>query len=647
MVQPSLFPHTPPPDVDDRDYVAELEACLIRHNALDIDAVLKTSSPPVFATAANPFLAEYVNRWSHTERAANRVDSKWHASEVLRPDGDPIHRFHPYHTKVPPDAIRELLVRFTQPGNLVIDPFCGSGMTGVAAASLGRHAVLSDLAPAAAFISGVNCSKHDSHQAAALLHDIIAVSEREYGWLFQSVDDDVRRHVDYYVWSDIFNCPKCNHEFPFFPSGVIHTGNKVITKKAFPCSRCGAELNVRMANRVLRGGVKARALVWIRGGRGARRFNRPPTDQDIEQMSRIPIPAAWFPTDKIDPEGYSAKLAQLGDKAIIDVSCLLGPNNLVIFSDLWNRVAHEPDSQTRTLALATLTSTFNVISERQGYFGGGGGMSGNLYMPIVRMEKNPYDAIRRKIPRMLEAERSKQAWKGDAIVSTQSATDLSAVPPNSIDFAYTDPPFGANIIYSEVNRVLESWLGVLTNDSCEAVVDPSRPEKSPEGYGILMVSALKELKRVLKPESRLAVEFHNASADLWNVFLEALRESGFTTEQVLTLDKGSTTILGDIRPGAAKHDLIVVCVQADVAPVEYGVLDTRAVWSIISERLGQLPRQPRKNEREAEMLYGYLLEHCIVHGLKVPISAVDFYRGLDWRFDRRGRDYFSSSDNVT
>src|SRR5205085_918090 len=55
------------------------------------------------------------------------------------------YRAHSYHTKVPPEAIQKLIRHHTSEGQLVADPFCGSGMTGVAAILEGRHAVLSDL----------------------------------------------------------------------------------------------------------------------------------------------------------------------------------------------------------------------------------------------------------------------------------------------------------------------------------------------------------------------------------------------------------------------------------------------------------------------------------------------------------------------
>src|SRR5690606_23602245 len=63
------------------------------------------------------------------------------------------YRAHSYHTKVPPEAIRPFIRALSKPGDVVLDPFSGSGMTGVAALMEGRNALLSDLSPAAVHIS--------------------------------------------------------------------------------------------------------------------------------------------------------------------------------------------------------------------------------------------------------------------------------------------------------------------------------------------------------------------------------------------------------------------------------------------------------------------------------------------------------------
>ena len=60
---------------------------------------------------------------------------------------------HTYHTKVPPEGIELLIKHYTNEGDVVLDPFCGSGMTGIAAQRVGRKVLLSDLSPAATFIA--------------------------------------------------------------------------------------------------------------------------------------------------------------------------------------------------------------------------------------------------------------------------------------------------------------------------------------------------------------------------------------------------------------------------------------------------------------------------------------------------------------
>jgi len=60
---------------------------------------------------------------------------------------------HTYHTKVPPQGIAEILAQYLPDGGLILDPFAGSGMTGVAARALGYDVILNELSPAASFIA--------------------------------------------------------------------------------------------------------------------------------------------------------------------------------------------------------------------------------------------------------------------------------------------------------------------------------------------------------------------------------------------------------------------------------------------------------------------------------------------------------------
>jgi DNA modification methylase len=616
------------------------------------DDILALSDPPWTTACPNPFLAEFVEYYGRSNERDLAYHRTPHGGDFHSSIRHPVYAFHPYHTKVPPDVIRTLIEHYTDPGDLVLDGFSGSGMTGVAAREAGRHAILVDLCPVAGFISGVNGQANDWPHARQALLEASAAAEEAWGRLYQTKEDGRGLTVNYYVWSDVFTCPACGGEFPFFPHGVQHHGHKVETREAFPCPFCTEELNVRRVRRVLTLEGKKKALVWVNAGTGRDRINRAPNDHDLSLAREVEAlsPTLWYPTDPINPQGYSARLAQLGDKAITDVSRFLSRRNLFIFADLWDRVGRLPDAGVRHLCQATLTSIFTVISERQGYFGGGGGMSGNLYMPIVRMEKNIYDTLRRKLRKVEEAEWAKEGSCSHVLVSTQSTTSLAAVPDNSIDYVYTDPPFGSNIIYSEMNAALEGWLRVRTNDCPEAVIDVAR-EREFDEYAALLRACFREYHRVLKPGRWITVEFHNTAAAVWNLIQNVLGECGFVVAQVGVVNKGSTTILADIRPGAARHDLLIAAYKPS-AELEEGFRlqhgSAVGAWEFVRNHLAQLPlfgrsengSDPVVAERTNHLLYNRMLAFHVQRKVAVTLSAMKFYAGLRERFPERNGMYY-------
>ncbi|MEI6046208.1 MAG: DNA methyltransferase, partial [Chloroflexota bacterium] len=345
------------------------------------EAILALSDPPYYTACPNPFIAAFVRHYCQSYNPEEPGVMEPYGGDFSSSNRHPVYSFHPYHTKVPPEVIRALIEHYTKPGDLILDGFCGTGMTGVAAREAGRNALIVDLSPVASFISGVNCQSQDGRQALWVFEEIIAAAEQKWGYLYQTEEALQKLSVNYYVWSDIFTCPACDYEFPFFPHGVIHHSNKVETLKSFPCPSCLAPLTVRRIARVVVQEKKQKALVWVNVGKGRERINRLPNEYDLKLAAHLEKiePLAWYPRDAVNPAGYSAQLAQLGDKAITTVSRFLSHRNLIVFSDLWERVSRIEDVTLRNLCRATLTSIFTVISERQGYFGGGGGMSGNLY----------------------------------------------------------------------------------------------------------------------------------------------------------------------------------------------------------------------------------------------------------------------------
>jgi hypothetical protein len=126
-------------------------------------------------------------------------------------------------------------------------------------------------------------------------------------------------------------------------------------------------------------------------------------------------------------------------------------------------------------------------------------------------------------------------------VTLGSATNLMHVGSGTVDYVFTDPPFGSNIFYADCNLIWESWLGRLTDTKNEAVVNRSLSEeaggKTLHCYSDLMASALREISRVLKPGGWATIVFHNTDAEVWSAIKDAAVSSGFEFHEASSLDR--------------------------------------------------------------------------------------------------------------
>jgi hypothetical protein len=173
---------------------------------------------------------------------------------------------------------------------------------------------------------------------------------------------------------------------------------------------------------------------------------------------------------------------------------------------------------------------------------------------VLRMFRRRIDVLCRAAED-LRPERGALASQ-DLCITTQSADRLSAVPDRSVDYIFTDPPFGGNLLYSELNFLWESWLGRRTDSRREAVISRSQ-EKEVDEYGTLMAGAFAEMNRVLKPDAWMTLVFHNTRADVWAAIQQGLDRAGFTVDSAQCLDKSHETFKQVTAEGAVGYDLVV------------------------------------------------------------------------------------------
>src|SRR5688572_24715505 len=159
-----------------------------------------------------------------------------------------IYEMHTYWAKKPHEAVERYVQHYTQPGDLVVDPFCGSGGTALAAVRAGRRAVAIDRSPAAAFIARNYCAVVEPVALRAAGAAVLA-----------AVDGEMRR-----IYSG--RCGGCNGEAVVIHA-VTERGAAVageIVELALRCPAC--KWRGRRApspdDRARRGAVEREAIPW-------------------------------------------------------------------------------------------------------------------------------------------------------------------------------------------------------------------------------------------------------------------------------------------------------------------------------------------------------------------------------------------------
>lgn len=472
---------------------------------------------------------------------------------------------HTYHTKVPPQGIELLIDYYTHPGDVVLDPFCGSGMTGIAATEKGRKAVLSDLSPAAAFIAFNLNTPIDPAEyleaASSLLEEAVELEHSLYDTLCRACGKAVP--MLYTVWSYGLICNSCNKEFVLWDVARDERPSVRESKirSEFDCPHCKAGLQKRRLRRTKRYPV----LVGYKCcERGLKEATSPPDEYDLATLTRIDahgVPhSLWYPTSPF-PEGINTK--QPVAAGITTVDKAYTPRALWTMAYLWDKAGKWPDPEVRNKLLFTLTSLYQrvtVFSEFR--FWGGSGNTANFNVPAIMNEQNVFRAFERKANTISWYFKHASPHVRKVQVSAQSASRLAQLPDKSIDYVFTDPPFGGNINYSEMNFLWESWLGVYTDNTEEAIINKVQ-HKGFNEYGNLLSAAFSEIRRILKNNGWLTVVFHNSSGKVWETLQRAISDAGFEIRGTQTFDKEHGTFKQFVSENAVGYDLVIHCRKSD------------------------------------------------------------------------------------
>ncbi|MEQ8169313.1 MAG: DNA methyltransferase [Candidatus Eremiobacterota bacterium] len=488
-----------------------------------------------------------------------------------------IYNMHTYWSKKPHDAIRQYIRHYTKEGDLVLDPFCGSGGTALAALMEGRKAIAIDRSPAATFITKNYCTPVDVEELKEAFEELKAKVKQEIDWLYETKCERCggKATTAYTVYSQVFRCPRCYEKIPLFDCVEVESKTqKGKDKKIKVCPYCYKmgileEISTRdekfgavpvLVSYICEGGCKP--------ARGERKYN----DEDekkreyfekydkgkIREIEEKEIPY-WYPEIEF-PDNFArwkSDLRLLGIKKVLE---LFTKRNLWTLAMFLNYI--ELSFLRSELLFIFQSNILNATKMQQYREAGGGFAKGTYYIPQIFIEREQLGCLSRKARDIISAK--EEILSGIAythqFISTQSSLNLSTIQSNTIDYIFTDPPYSGSQQYGELNFVWEAWLNFDTNWHDEEIIVNEVRGKTEKDWENMMRQAMKECYRVLKPGRWLSLCYHDTSEGTWSLIQDIMAEAGFIADRsdsALFIDTGQKSYNQLTADKVTKRDLVI------------------------------------------------------------------------------------------
>jgi len=421
---------------------------------------------------------------------------------------------HRFWARKPHNVVSEYIEHYSSDGNMVLDPFAGSGVTAIEALKLGRKAIAVDLNPVATFITKMT--------AAPMNLDALRSS-------FERIKKQCSTAI-----MDLYrtNCPSCRGKAKIICS-IWKSGEDRPKEIRLYCPHC------------------------------KKRRKKKPTNIDIAAIKEICEKeiSLWYPKDALQyPDGSEYKEGT-HIKGVEGIPHLFTKRNLLALSILYDAIESLPSGDMRDFfkfnftSMVHLASLMTPVRPTRPY---------SSFWPVHRywippefMESNVWilfdSAFNGKQGKLKGKEdsnatiayfkeaRSFQELEKDAniLISTHSALDLSFIPNDKIDYAFTDPPYGGDIQYFELSTLWLAWLRGREGDPRfdlswwrEEVTINKQQGKDFEYYHNRLHVAFREIYRVVKPGKYLTVTFHSTDVKIYNSIIRAVLFSGFELERI-------------------------------------------------------------------------------------------------------------------
>lgn len=474
-----------------------------------------------------------------------------------------VYKMHRYFARRPWSVFRSLIEHYSNPAAIILDPFCGGGVTVVEGLRLGRKVVGVDIDPLATFITRMEVIDVDLDELKSALEEVEAACRDRIEELYLTTCPKCaeKTPADWFEWSNVVECKECGNVVELYKAERVGKGEKIagVSAGKYRCYNEGCKGEWRPSECKRLDDVLIRVHVVCPKCRYKGEF--PPTERDAELARSVAVgyrqrmeqEGLWYPTTEM-PDWWDLRRPYNAHIKCFDQ--FFTARNLLANAIVGTHIKTAEGKLGRTVRdllglvfSASLRFTNKMVFRNKGWQGGKPieWASSTYWLPEVFCEINTWEAWRNRSRAVRSGkEYSKKEIGGrctmgetyegllntaTAFIWTGSSTKLP-LPDDSADVIITDPPYGNNVLYAELCNFYWVWVGGilgrdgLINDTEEAVVSKEHKKGLAE-YRTLLYEVFRECHRVLKSGRWMVMTFHNKEFKVWNAIHLAAHDAGF------------------------------------------------------------------------------------------------------------------------
>lgn len=477
----------------------------------------------------------------------------------------PPYKIHKYFARRPWNVFAQIISKFSDVNEVVLDPFCGGGVTIYEGLKLGRKVIGFDLNPLSVFVVESMILKGDDVKSLfVIFKELIDYTINLYdNYYFEYEGEQIQ--IQWTETTFIVECPACQEQTSLSNANKIRNGIYQCENKN--CASHQSKSTGFAQKDATRKGIKYLSLIGHNANK--KRVSKDVGEIDIERLDEhltflenLCKKNNIVPAQDTIPLNWDRQYEdQLQQKGIIHFQDLFTRRNLLINTLLLNKIKSyekelsDNDYQLLRIAFSNTVKDTNIMS-----FTNAGWQSGKpttwskhaYWIPSQFCEVNILSAFIKSLKRVknsishnrkfnYEINRAKSFQdlaNGANILLQNCAIFEDNIPDNSVDAIITDPPYGSNVQYLELSHFWHVWNKDMykkpPNFALEAVANRKKGfegAKSMYDYEDNLYSVFEAAHRVLKPEKNMVLTFNNKDISAWLALLFSIFKAGFTLEK--------------------------------------------------------------------------------------------------------------------